>query len=82
MPERDSETITPIAMMAMLAHATFLTQEYRWSTKPKQKGRLKAKAEATPAGLSKLPQTGNAPNEVQTPVFARWHKRLAKLHTA
>ena len=33
MPERDSETITPIAMMAMLAHATFLTQEYRWSTK-------------------------------------------------
>ena len=50
MPERDSETITPIAMMAMLAHATFLTQEYRWSTKPKQKGRLKAKAEATSAG--------------------------------
>ena len=71
MPERDSETITPIAMMAMLAHATFLTQEYRWSTKPKQKGRLKAKAEATPAGLSKLPQTGNAPNEVQTPVFCK-----------
>ena len=36
-----------------------------------QKGKLKAKAEATPAGLSKLPQTGNAPNEVQTPVFCK-----------
>lgn len=61
MPERDSETITPIAMMAMLAHATFLTQEYRWSTKPKQKGRLKAKAEATSCGVIKTAANGKCP---------------------
>ena len=67
MPDREPEAMMATTTRMVAAQAAFLKTPWLFSARWNPNGMLKASAEASPAGLSKLPQAGNELRESHRP---------------